>query len=124
MAGSSQTFLPGKPEPAMKPTAAASTPVGAKRLENAFHAVALLVLLTAALYWGHVVFVPLALSALFAFILSSPAEWVEKRGLGRVASVLLVTLGAFAVLGGVITVATVQLRGLAADLPRYEENID
>ena len=108
----------------MKPTAAASTPVGSKRLQGAFHATALFVLITVSLYWGHAVFVPLALSALFAFILSSPAEWVERKGLGRTPSVLLVTIAAFGLLGAVGTVATFQLRGLVADLPRYEKNID
>ncbi|HEX8915042.1 MAG TPA: AI-2E family transporter [Humisphaera sp.] len=108
----------------MKPTAAATSPVRSDRLQKAFHAVGLTVLLTIALYWGHIVLVPLALSILFAFVLSSPAEWVEKRGLGRAPSVLLVTLGAFAVLALVAAAATVQIRGLAADLPQYQANID
>lgn len=107
----------------MKPSAAASTPVGTQRLEHAFYAVGLALMLTVALYFAHVVIVPLALSALFAFILSTPAEWVEKRGLGRVAGVLIVTFGAFALLAGVIAIASAEIHNLSADLPQYEENI-
>lgn len=108
----------------MKPPAVAS-PIGAKRLQAAFYSLGLFVLLTLTLYFGHAVFVPLALSALFAFILSTPAEWVEKHWrVGRVASVLLVALLAFGVLAAVGTLAAVQLRGLATDLPKYEANIN
>ena len=108
----------------MKPTAAASTPVGSERLQSAFHAVGLGLMLCLVLYFGHVVLVPLALAALFAFILSPAAAWVEKRGLGRVAGVLIVTVAAFAIVGGVVTVAAVEVKGLAAGLHDHQPTID
>lgn len=108
----------------MKPTAAASTPVGSQRLAGAFHAVGLAVLICVALYFGHTVLVPIALSALFAFILSPAVGWVERRGPGRVAGVLVVALAAFALIGGFVTLATVQVRDLADHLKDYQPEID
>lgn len=107
----------------MKP-AAESGSVGFYRLQRAFYALGLAVLITGSLYWGHFILVPLALSALFAFILSNPAQWLEKKGFGRVASVLLVTLGAFGLLGAVVTLATMQIKSLASEIPLYKENIN
>jgi predicted PurR-regulated permease PerM len=107
----------------MKHSAVASSPVGSRRLQNAFHAVGLLVLIAVTLYWGKVILVPLALSALFAFILSTPADWIEKKGLPRVPSVLLVTIGAFGILALIVTIAAKKFHDLATDLPRYEQNI-
>src|SRR4051812_805684 len=117
--------LPSLPESItlMKTTAVPPSPAGPRRLQTAFYAVGLLDLIAFTLYWGQVVLVPLALSALFAFILSTPAEWLEKKGLPRTPSVLLVTLGAFGILIGLITVAANQFHDLAADLPHYEQNI-
>jgi predicted PurR-regulated permease PerM len=101
-----------------------TSPVRPHRLQNAFYAVALLVLIAVTLYWGQVILVPLSLAALFAFVLSTPARWLEKKGMPRVPSVLLVTLGAFGILAALVTVAVNQFHDLVADLPHYESNID
>ena len=117
------TLLSPKVSPPVPRSSAIPTLSEHRRLQSAFHSIALFVLVTATLFWGHAVFVPLALATLFAFILSNPAEWLEEKGLGRAWSVLLVTLGAFVIVGGVVTVATLQLRNLATQLPTYEKNI-
>ncbi len=75
------------------------------------------------LYWGQVILVPLSLAALFAFVLTPPAQWLEKKGLPRAPSVLLVTIGAFAILAAFVTLAVNQFHDLVADLPQYETNI-
>ena len=107
------------------PTAAASTPVGSTRLAGAFHAVGLGVLIAVALYFGSTVLIPVALSALFAFVLSPAVAWIEKRGLGRVGSVLVVTAAAFVVLGGFVTVAALEVKELAADVQgEYQPEIE
>jgi predicted PurR-regulated permease PerM len=58
-----------------------------------------LVLVVAFLYWAQAVLVPLALAVLLAFVLTPPAAWLERRGLGRTLSVVAVALLAFAVIG-------------------------
>jgi predicted PurR-regulated permease PerM len=111
-------------KPPMPNRAAAGTPLSSQRLANAYYAVGLTVLIAITLYFGRIVLVPLALSALLAFILSVPAEWVEKRGLGRVAGVLIVTLAAFGLIGAVIALAAGELRELAAEMPSHRPVIE
>jgi predicted PurR-regulated permease PerM len=57
-----------------------------------------LVIVVAFLYWAQTVLVPLALATLLAFVLTPPAAWLERRGLGRPLSVVAVALLAFAVI--------------------------
>lgn len=76
----------------------------------------------AALYFGREILMPMALAALFAFLLSPLVTRIE-RWVGRVfATVLAVTL-VFAVVGGLGWVLTRQVIDLATSLPDYQENI-
>src|SRR5438445_2898425 len=58
---------------------------------------ALAVSVFATLYFGREVFVPLALSALLAFMLEPLVNWLA-RGIGRTASAVLVLIGVLAAL--------------------------
>jgi predicted PurR-regulated permease PerM len=54
----------------------------------------------AVLYVGRDVLIPIALAALITFLLSPVVGWLE-RWLGRIASVLLVVLMLFALIGAI-----------------------
>lgn len=81
-------------------------------------------LITAGLYFAQDVFIPLTLAALLTFLLSPLVTRVERTGLSRAPSVLIVTLLSiltFAFLGYVIMS---QLVDLAEKMPSYKENVE
>jgi len=80
-------------------------------------------LVVAGLYWVQPVLIPLALSVLLTFLLSPGVGLLERRGLGRVPSVLVAVLLALSILGGIGWTLTHQLMTLADELPRYSLNI-
>jgi len=92
-------------------------------LQRAFYSLATLLMVVASLYWGRSVLLPLALAALFAFILTPAVAWLERRHFRRLPAVLVVTLLVFAVLGGLGYVLTLQMGQLAEQLPQHTENI-
>jgi predicted PurR-regulated permease PerM len=77
----------------------------------------------AGLYWLQAVLIPLALAVLLTFLLSPVVSTLQRRGLGRVPSVLVSVLLALSVLGGIGWTLTHQLVTLADELPRYTRNI-
>ncbi len=79
-----------------------------------------LVLVVGFLFWAKSVLVPLALAILFAFILTPPVNALQRLGPGRVASVLIVVLSAFGVIGGIGFFVGDQLAGLIRHLPDYK----
>ncbi len=81
------------------------------------------VLVVAALYWAKTVLVPVALAVLVAFLLTPAASYLERRGLGRVPSMLIVVTLALVLLAGTVLVIASQVRGLLAQLPEYRQNI-
>jgi predicted PurR-regulated permease PerM len=83
-----------------------------------------LLLVTAFLYWARQVLIPVALAVLLAFILGPLVNRVQKRGLGRVPSVLLVVVFSFLLLGGVGWLISLQVAGLLRNLPHYRKVID
>ncbi len=76
----------------------------------------------AAIYLGREILVPLALAALLTFILAPLASWLE-RWIGRIASVLLVTMLLLAAAIGAGWVLSSQAVDLAEKLPEYKVNI-
>src|SRR6185503_1244888 len=80
-------------------------------------------LVVAGLYWLQAVLVPIALAVLLTFLLGPVVGTLQRRGLGRVPSVLVTVVLALSVLGGVGWTLTRQLVTLADELPRYSENI-
>ncbi|MGA8705747.1 MAG: AI-2E family transporter, partial [Steroidobacteraceae bacterium] len=56
----------------------------------------------ALLYFAHAAFIPVALAALFALILTGPVEWLHRRGLPRGVGALLVMVLLAALIGGTV----------------------
>ena len=83
----------------------------------------IIALVVAGLYWLQAVLIPLALAVLLTFLLSPVVSTLQRRGLGRVPSVLVTVLLALSILGGVGWTLTRQLVTLADELPRYSLNI-
>jgi predicted PurR-regulated permease PerM len=93
---------------------------------RSYHSVIMLggiVLVTATLYWAQKILIPLVLAVLLAFVLNPVVTFVQRRGLPRVASVILITFLSFLLLGGIGVGLTLQLKQLAADLPKYKDNV-
>jgi predicted PurR-regulated permease PerM len=80
-------------------------------------------LVVAGLYWLQPVLIPLALAVLLTFLLSPVVSTLQRRGLGRVPSVLVTVLLALSILGGIGWTLARQLVTLADELPRYSLNI-
>lgn len=73
-------------------------------------------LVVTGLYFAREVVLPLALASLLMFILTPPAVWLEHHGVKRVPAVLLVTLFACGVIGGIGYIVGNQLSDLAQTL--------
>lgn len=86
-------------------------------------AVASFVLIIASLYWAQAILIPIALSIMLTFLLSPVAGALERMGLGRLPSVILIAVLTFSLLGGIGWVVTLQLGSLANELPKYTGNI-
>lgn len=85
-------------------------------------ALALAVSIFAMLYFGREVFVPLALSALFAFMLEPLINWLA-RWIGRTTAAVLVLIIVLAALVELGVVLSRQLNDLANQLPAYRGNL-
>jgi predicted PurR-regulated permease PerM len=81
------------------------------------------ILVIAFFYWARAVLIPLALAVLLTFLLNPVVKRLQRLGLWRVPSVVLVVILASSLLGGIGWVVMVQLTTLAHDLPQYESNI-
>jgi predicted PurR-regulated permease PerM/methanogenic corrinoid protein MtbC1 len=82
-----------------------------------------LALITAALYFGRDVLIPLALAILISFILTPSVQRLQKIRVGRVPAVLLVVILAFGGIGALTWMMGTQIVDFAETLPRYEQNI-
>src|SRR5262249_47401098 len=90
---------------------------------SAFFLLSSVVLIIASLYLAQAVLIPIAVSILLTFLLTPVADKLERLGLGRVLSVILIVIVAFSFLGAVGWVVTRQLTSVANDLPTYRQNI-
>jgi predicted PurR-regulated permease PerM len=77
----------------------------------------------AALYLAQEILVPLALAIFLTFLLSPLVTALQRRGLRRVPSVLVIAVLAAALLFGVGWVMTQQVSALVESLPKYSKNI-
>src|SRR5450830_1011716 len=82
-----------------------------------------LVLIVASMYWARAVLMPVALAILLTFLLSPVDSALQRLGLGRVFSVMLLAVLTFSLSGVIGWAVTVQIKGLANDLPGYQANI-
>ena len=84
---------------------------------------AIVAAVTVALYLGRDIFIPFALAILLSFILSPLASFLRRRHLGRVPSVILAVLLAFALILGIGGIIAGQMANLAQNLPEYQSTI-
>ncbi|WP_246196358.1 AI-2E family transporter [Aquisphaera giovannonii] len=96
----------------------------ASRYADPFKLTIILFSSIAFMYFAGEVLKPLALSILFSFALTPGVRLLEKAGVPRAASVVFMVLLSLGLLGGVGYVVGQQLTALAADLPKYRENIE
>src|SRR4051794_33861094 len=83
----------------------------------------LLSFVTATLYFGREILIPLALAGLLAFLLSPLVAKIE-RWIGRIAGVLVVVLLLVIVLGAIGFGLARQLVDVATKLPDYKTNME
>jgi predicted PurR-regulated permease PerM/methanogenic corrinoid protein MtbC1 len=100
---------------------AADRPPGAERSPRLSFLT--LSLVTAALYFGREVLIPLALALLISFILTPSVQRLQKMRLARVPAVLLVVIVVFGAVGAMGWMMGSQIVDFAETLPRYEQNI-
>ena len=107
------------------PATETDLPIGQRQIDVVRLAAALLVatIIIAALYFGQVVLIPLAMAFLISFVLSPLVQWLVRQGLSRLLAVSLTMALVLAVLAGLGTLVTAQVRTLSAELPRYQTTI-
>ena len=76
-----------------------------------------------ALYFGKSIFLPIVASILICFILSSFASWLERRGVGRLLSVIVIVAVVFGFFSGVGWLIFSQLIDLSEKIPSYRVNL-
>jgi predicted PurR-regulated permease PerM len=81
------------------------------------------VVVVAVLYFAREIFIPLALAILFSFLLAPLVTRLRHWGVWRVPSVLIVVTFAFALLGVIGALVTVQLTDVGRKMPEYEHNV-
>ncbi len=88
------------------------------RVRNPLWSLAALVIVVAGLKEGKAVFVPVALAALLAIIVSPGVRWLERRRVPKVAAVLAVVLGmamGFAAIGAMVAGSVAGFRESSAE---------
>jgi predicted PurR-regulated permease PerM len=94
------------------------------RKSTSFFFLPTLVLIIASLYWAQAVLIPVAISILLTFLLTPVADGMERIGLHRVFSVILIVILVFSFLAAIGWVVTLQLTSVANELPTYRKNIE
>jgi predicted PurR-regulated permease PerM len=84
---------------------------------------AILVAVIAILYLARGILIPLVFAVIVALVLSPAVAWLQKLGLGRFPSVLLMMVVSIALAGGVGWVIFNELVEVVSDLPSYQQNI-
>ena len=77
----------------------------------------------ACLYWAQAIFIPLALAVFLSFLLSPLVSGLQRQGLGRVPSVILIMLLTVGTVGGTSWIIGKQMFSLAEEMPQYTGNI-
>lgn len=90
---------------------------------RAFLIVGTFIVLVGGLYAARSVLVPVVLAVLLTFIFGPMVGWLQRHGLGRITSVLIVCGVAFAFLGLLLFIVFLQMKSLAMALPEYKQEI-
>src|SRR4051812_37985252 len=93
------------------------------RMTSRFAMLASVCLVVAILYFAQDVLVPVALAMLLSFLLAPLVAGLERRRLGRIASVLIVVIACFAAIGTLGYVVGRQVFALAENVDAYKDNI-
>lgn len=86
-------------------------------------AAAYAVLIVAALHYAKGLFLPLSLAALLSLLLLPLVKGVERSGLGRIPSILVVALAAFLAVGAFGWITIRQVSELGKNLPEYKGRV-
>src|SRR5262245_48923359 len=97
--------------------------IGWQRIAPTLATFVTVVLAVACLYWARPVLIPLAVATLLTFMLGPAVNWLQRRGLPRIASVLSVVTIASLVLAAALWLVGSQVVQLLAELPEYQENV-
>jgi len=81
------------------------------------------VLIIACLYWAQAVLIPIALAIMLTFLLSPVAGALERIGLGRLPSVIIIVVLTFSLLATIGWAVTIEFTSLGNELPKYTGNI-
>jgi predicted PurR-regulated permease PerM len=84
---------------------------------------AVLVAVIAILYLAREILIPLAFAVVLTLVLTPAVAWMQKMGLGRLPSVLLIMVVSIAIMGGVGWIIFNELVEVVNDLPSYQQNI-
>lgn len=79
--------------------------------------------ITLVLYLGSAVLIPVAVAILLTFAMSPIVSFLRRRGLPRIAAVLMTVIAAFAGIGIFLIVVGSQVVTLAENIPTYQNNI-
>ncbi len=82
-----------------------------------------IVIVIAGLYFARVVFIPLALAIVLAFLLAPVAIRLRSLRLGRVPAALIVVFLAFAAVAIIGTLVVAQMADVGKKLPGYQQNV-
>ena len=85
---------------------------------------AVMLVVVAALYFGHDVFVPLVLAGLLSFALAPVVAALRRRGIPKIPAVIAVVVLAFLGISVFGFVVAGQVSQLGASLPRYQDDIE
>ena len=106
-------------------TAAGATPAPSAAPDTkSLIGLAVAAIVVAALYLAQDVLVPITLAVMLSFVLSPLTNLLRRFGLWRAPSVALSVLFALAIIGMLGTLIGSQAAGLAADAPRYADQIE
>src|SRR3954468_8023564 len=102
---------------------AVARPASSKAM-NVLAGVAVFFFIATALYWARVIFIPVALAIYFAFILTPPVLYLQRKGLPRVVAVMLVLAAALIAFATTGLVVGRQIANLTRTLPEHKGKIE
>jgi predicted PurR-regulated permease PerM len=82
-----------------------------------------IVLTVAALYIAREILIPIAVAVLLAFLLTPAVTWLQRRYFPRILAIVLVVAASLSVVGAITWVVEQQFVEVAAQLPKYSQNI-
>lgn len=89
-----------------------------------FYVVASIIGITAILYFGKVILVPLCFATLFAFILYPVVKWLQNKGLKKVFGIVLTLGSVFIVVIGVLVLFSAQIIDMASQYSNFLDKLN